>query len=406
MDYRKKYDVWGKSFTFLASSLTIVILVSIFSFIFIKGIGTLNPNMIFSDYWGDNYYVGFESEQGNIVVRPDNLPDDVYYSPRYGIGLKDTISSAKEKEVIITYIAPESVFANTISLTTDDNYHKPMEIKLDSKFEMLHYKENSQEKVAGSLNKQSSEEIISILNQENVVVDSLYYKTQGGGIWGSILATLMLIGISLCIALPIGIGSALYLTEIAEDTKLKVWMERSIELLAGIPSIIFGLMGVVVLFPITALLNIDGLSILLGGLTMGVVLLPVIIRSTQEALLIVPKDYRASSYSLGATKTQTIFKVILPAALPGILSTVLLAISRVVGESAALIYTMGTFINDSPSLNESATTLSVQIWSIMGQEQPNFELACAISLVILFLVLALNVTVNVTSNKLRRKMGI
>ncbi|WZU03010.1 ABC transporter permease subunit [Erysipelothrix sp. D19-032] len=174
---------------------------------------------------------------------------------------------------------------------------------------------------------------------------------------------------------------------------------------AGVPSIIFGLMGIVVLYPITAFFNISGLSILLGGMTMSVMLLPVIIRSVQESLIVVPRDYRSASLSLGASQTQTIFRVILPSALPGILSAILLAVSRIIGESAALIYTMGTFINDAPRVGEGATTLAVHIWSVMSHEQPNFELASAISIIILALVLVLNLSVKLMSRRLNKKLG-
>ena len=151
-------------------------------------------------------------------------------------------------------------------------------------------------------------------------IESLFFKTPGGGIWGSLLATLQLIGISLLIALPLGTFTAIYLNEIAKKGKIASLVEYSIELLAGVPSIIFGLMGVIVLYPITSFFNIEGLSILLGGLTMSVVLLPVVIRSVQEALKTVPNGLRMASLSLGASKTQTIFKIILPSAIPGILS--------------------------------------------------------------------------------------
>ena len=177
-------------------------------------------------------------------------------------------------------------------------------------------------------------------------------------------------------------------------------------MLAGIASFIFGLMGVVILFPITALFKIDGLSILLGALTMAVLLFPVIIRSVQEALINVPQALRLSSLSLGADETQTIFKVVLPSALPGIMTSVLLSISRIIGESAALIYTMGTFINDSPQVGKGATTLAVQIWTIMGSEQPNFELAAAISIIILVLVLILNIGLKFASKAYSRKLGL
>ena len=132
---------------------------------------------------------------------------------------------------------------------------------------------------------------------------------------------------------------------------------------------------------------------------MAIILLPTIIRSTEEALLVVPQSLRDASLSLGANQSQTIFKVILPCAVPGILTGVLLSIGRVIGESAALIYTMGTYVNDTPTLISQGTSLAVQIYNIMSSEQPNFELACAISIVILVFVLILNIAVKLLSKR-------
>ncbi len=145
------------------------------------------------------------------------------------------------------------------------------------------------------------------------------------------------------------------------------------------------------------------MSILLGGLTLTVMLLPIVIRQTEESLIVVPNGLRNASLSLGATETQTIFKVILPSAIPGIISSVLLSVSRVIAESAALIYTMGTAVVDNPKILEPATSLAVQIWSAMSGEQPNFELASAISIVILVLVLGLNIFVKIITSHLNRK---
>ena len=201
------------------------------------------------------------------------------------------------------------------------------------------------------------------------------------------------------IALPIGIASAVYLNEYAKKSKFNMLLRSGIETLTGVPSIVFGLMGVTVLFPVTQVFGATTTSILLGGLTMAIILLPTIIRSTEEALLVVPQHLRDASLSVGANQSQTIFKIVLPCAVPGILTGVLLGIGRVIGESAALIYTMGTFINDSPTLLSQGTSLAVQIWSIMSGEQPNYELACAISIIILVFVLILNFAVKVISKR-------
>ena len=138
-------------------------------------------------------------------------------------------------------------------------------------------------------------------------------------------------------------------------------------------------------------------------MTLAIILLPTIIRTTEESLKVVPQNFREASFSLGANQTQTIFKIVLPAALPGILTATILGIGRVIGESAALIYTMGTFINDDPSLLQGATSLAVQIWSIMNGEQPNFALASSISIIILVMVLIMNISVKSISRKLFKR---
>ena len=216
------------------------------------------------------------------------------------------------------------------------------------------------------------------------------------------MSTAYFILVSLLIALPIGIASAVYLSEMAKKNKVNAAIRTGIETLTGVPSIVYGLMGVSVLFPITAAMGAKTTNILLGALTMAIILLPTIIRSTEEALRVVPQGLRDASLSLGASQTQTIFKITLPCAMPGILSGILLSIGRVVGESAALIYTMGTFINDQPGLLKQGTSLAVHIWSVMSGEQPNFELACAISIIILIFVLILNLTVKLLSRRLQK----
>ena len=139
---------------------------------------------------------------------------------------------------------------------------------------------------------------------------------------------------------------------------------------------------------------------------MSVILLPIIIRSVQESLKTVPNSLRMASLSLGATQTQTIFKVVLPSAISGILTATLLAISRVIGESAALIYTMSTFVNDAPTYKTGGTSLAVHIWSLMSADQPNFELASAISIIILLIVLTLNLLVKTISRRYEKKLGV
>ena len=178
-----------------------------------------------------------------------------------------------------------------------------------------------------------------------------------------------------------------------------------IDMISGIPSIIFGFCGAVIFIPFVSLFGASGYSILAGAFTMAIVLLPTIIKTTQEALLVVPKHYMMGSLSLGASKTQTVFKVILPNALPGILTAILLSVGRIIGESAALIFVMGTAIKDNISLLDGATTLSVHIWSITRGEAPNYDTACAISIIILIVVFLISTAVKVISSRLKKKMG-
>lgn len=173
-----------------------------------------------------------------------------------------------------------------------------------------------------------------------------------------------------------------------------------IEVLTGVPSIIYGLMGLAVFVPLTVkYTDATSANILSGSLTLAVILLPVIIRSTEESLKVVPDDFRNASLALGANHTQTTFNVVLPSALPGILTGTILAIGRIIGESAALIFAIGTAIKDDISIFGKSTTLSVHIWSLMKDEPANIELASTISLIILIIVLILNISVKLISKR-------
>lgn len=172
-------------------------------------------------------------------------------------------------------------------------------------------------------------------------------------------------------------------------------------MLTGVPSIIFGLLGAAVFVPfVSSLTAADGGNLISGSLTLAVIILPVIISSTEETLKTIPNAYREASLALGATKSQTTFRVVLKTAIPGILSAVLLSVGRIIGESAALIYAIGTSIKDQIIITEKSTSLAVHIWTIMNAEVPNFELASAISIIILILVLFLSLTVKLVVKKI------
>ncbi len=397
---RKRKDLLLNGITYFSSAIGVFVLVSIFVFVFSKGSGTLGLKLLTGDYWAKNYLLSVESSYnqiGNFKV-PDNLDSSVYYSTRWGVGFIDATDQNQEPVVLIETIDPDSPLMHLIDESVVSKDAKKAEIGYQ--VENLGYKDkNGVVKMAGNIMAQNAQEVASILDNDAQTLTNMYFKTPGGGIRGSIISTLYLIVVSLLIALPLGIAAAIYLHEYAGKGKATQILRSAIEMLTGVPSIIYGLMGVAVLFPITTLFGAKTSNILLGALTMAIILLPTIIRSTEEALLVVPQSLRDASLSLGANQSQTIFKVILPCAVPGILTGVLLSIGRVIGESAALIYTMGTYVNDTPTLISQGTSLAVQIYNIMSSEQPNFELACAISIVILVFVLILNIAVKLLSKR-------
>lgn len=404
---RRIQDGFKNSLTYLSAGIAVVILLSVFIYVFQKGASTLSWDMLTSNYWAENINLRFEKTEAGEYTYEGALPEGTFFSEKFGFAVKDSISSDKKKQIEITYIDENSPLKSALVDTAGALNNTAHTIQPESLVQKFTF-ENSKgvSRSAGVIVNQDAETMVKTLDTSAVKLLGLYYQTTGGGILGSLKATFMLIGMSLFIALPVGIFAAIYLNELAKKNRMTAMIRSSIEMLSGVPSIVFGLMGMTVFFPITALFGATGPSIILGGMTLAVILLPVIIRQTEEALLVVPMGLRTASLSLGATETQTIFKVILPSALPGILSATLLSVSRIIGESAALIYTTGTFVNDNPKLKEGATSLAVQIWSVMSGEQPNFELASAISVVILVIVLLLNISVKVATHRLNRKWSV
>ena len=212
------------------------------------------------------------------------------------------------------------------------------------------------------------------------------YNSTNVSMMPAIINTLLMTLLSLLVCVPLGIGAAIYLTEYAKRGSRMVKLVRmTAETLSGIPSIIYGLFGA--LFFVVALKM--GLSLLSGALTLSVMVLPTIMRTTEEALLAVPDSYREGSFGLGAGRLRTTFKVVLPSAVPGILSGVILAIGRIVGETAALIYTAGTVAKVPDSLLSSTRTLAVHMYTI-STEGLYINQSYATAVVLLVMVLIIN----------------
>ncbi len=211
------------------------------------------------------------------------------------------------------------------------------------------------------------------------------------GIAGNIVNTLYIIIITLAIATPIGIGSAIYLNEYARPGKLVRAIEFTTETLSGIPSIIFGLFGMVFFGNVFGL----GYSILTGSLTLTLMVLPLITRNTQEALKTVPDSYRSGALGMGATRWHMIRTILLPSAMPGIITGVILAIGRIVGESAALLFTAGSGyllpkggMGIFKKVMESGGTLTIQLYLSMAKAE--YSTAFGIAVVLLVIVLCIN----------------
>ncbi len=383
--------------TWLFSSFGIVFLVLIYAFIFKNGSGLINTQLLTNDYWSEAVYLVPNEGQVENFTEPDDL-DGGYFSTKYGIVLKDYYTPQKESIVMITYIDENSIFNNMNNEVSGES----AELVLDSDINKLTYVVADAYYTTGTSKGESAKEVVDNLEKSDSI-HQVFNKTIGGGIRGSIIATVILVVASVVLSMPISIFAAIYIVEYSKDNFFAKLLRLGVELLSGVPSIIFGLVGLVIFYPIAEYFKATGPTLLLGSLTMIVVLLPVSIKTVEETLLTIPNSLRESSLSLGANKFQTITKVVLPSALSGILTTLLLAIGRAVGETAALIYTIGTVVNDNPKLESGGTTLAVQIWKEMSGEQPNIELASAISLVILVLFLFLNITIKLISKKISVK---
>ncbi len=222
-------------------------------------------------------------------------------------------------------------------------------------------------------------------------VTSVFKGTKG--IAGNIVNTLIIILITMVIATPIGIGSAIYLNEYAKPGKLVSIIEYATETLAGIPSIIFGLFGMMFFVEKLKL----GYSLLAGSFTLILMILPLITRNTQEALKTVPASYRSGAIGLGSGKWHMIRTILIPSAMPGIITGVILAIGRIVGESAALLLTAGsakllpqTFEQLLKKPTQSGGTLTIQMY-LSATSEGDFDTAFGIAVVLLVIVLLINI---------------
>lgn len=221
-----------------------------------------------------------------------------------------------------------------------------------------------------------------------------YSASGNGGIMPMIVSTLYVVGISILVATPIGVLAAVYLQEYAKQGKVVKIIRFCTESLSGIPSIVYGLFGAIFFVGFLKF----GYSLLSGALTVSIIILPVIIRTTEEALKVVPASYREASLGLGATKFQTLYKVILPSSIPGILSGIILSIGRVVGESAAILLTAGSVAKMPKGIFSSGRTLTVHSF-LVEQEAGDIAEAAAVGIVLIVIILLLNSIAKIITKK-------
>ena len=215
---------------------------------------------------------------------------------------------------------------------------------------------------------------------------ALKYTSENGSLFPALINTIIMTALSLIIAVPFGIFSAIFLVEYAKRGNKFINVIRiTTETLSGIPSIVYGLFGM--LFFVTTLKW--GYSLLAGAFTLSIMILPLIMRTTEEALKAVPDSYREGSFGLGAGKLRTVFRIVLPSAVHGILAGVILTVGRIVGETAALIYTAGTVADIPDGVMGSGRTLAVHMYS-MSREGLHMDQAYATAVVLLVLVIGIN----------------
>ena len=224
------------------------------------------------------------------------------------------------------------------------------------------------------------------------------YTSENVSLMPALINTLWMTALALAVSVPTGVGAAIYLTEYARrGSRLVTAVRLTTETLSGIPSIVFGLFGN--LFFVNTLGM--GLSLLSGGLTLALMILPLILRTAEEALRAVPDSFREGSFGLGAGKLRTVFCVVLPSAIPGILSGIILGVGRIVGETAALIYTAGSIAKLPSSIMSSGSTLAVHMYNL-SSEGLYMDQAYATAVVLLVLVVGINTLSGMLAKKLSK----
>lgn len=397
---RKAMDLFRKTLAYLFSSFGILILIAVIFFVIDNGKDVISWDFITSDYNTTTSTLKSDEEKDSDLFFSYQAAEDEYFSSSWGIAFIDSRDNSNSAVVKVSYLDASSPLTYLVD-KSDSSYISLREGEIISGV-ILKDNEGLTLVKTGS---DGAEQICQAFNQ-GVIIKTLTVTSEGGGIRGSLISTLYLIGLTLIFCLPLGVITAIYLEEYAKKGKLRNLLRKMIDLAGGIPSIIYGLIGAIIFIPLVNLFtSSSGGSLISGALTLSLMLLPTIVSSSCEALREIPSGYESSSLALGASKTQTVFKVVLPNASIGLLTGALLAVGRIIGESAALIYSCSTAIKDSILVNAGSATLAVHIWSLLGQETPDYGACSAIAIIILGVDLVLNFLLKAVAWRFNKKIS-
>ncbi|QHQ59682.1 phosphate ABC transporter permease PstA [Anaerocolumna sedimenticola] len=374
---RKLKDGILQGLIYLSTLLTVMILAVIIGFILYKGLPGINVRFLTRQWDDKTTFVNVAQKTGS------NTNNNAAYVPSLGITL-----AQDGENIIIARIDSNSPVKSAVNMKKQAYALKEKDII--TKYSDVKIEKMTAEKAATAMKDGTGTVRIKVIRP-------------GGGIVPMLVSTIYIILLSLVIAAPIGISSAIYLNEYAKRGRILSLIRFAIQNLAGIPSIIYGLFGMLLFVQIAKM----EYSVLAGALTLSILLLPTIISTTEEALKEIPKAYRESSFGLGATKLQTISRIILPGALPGILVAIILSIGRIVGESAALIWTAGTVAQIPGALvggEASAATLTTKMYWLI-KETADLSTASSIAVVLLALIIALNIASKMITRVFLKKRG-
>lgn len=241
--------------------------------------------------------------------------------------------------------------------------------------------------------------VVKGIPELNIDIFALKYTSENGSMLPAIINTIIMVVISLAISIPLGVGAAIYLCEYAKSSSKLVKIVRlTSETLSGIPSIIYGLFGSIFFVRVCGL----NLSMWAGAFTIAIMILPMIMRTSEEALMTVPLMYKMGSFGLGAGRLRTIVQILLPSAMPGILSGILLATGRIVGETVALLFTAGSIADIALNLSKSGRTLAVHMYAL-STEGMSIDKSYATAFVLLIIVLLLNALSSLVAKKLSKE---